>query len=231
MNRPARAFSLVELLVCIGVIAILLGALLPALGGARRQADGVRLLANQRDALMLVSAYTVDHDGRFPGFGIEGTMVAPLEFRAETLEFTWWNQIEYWGLYLHTRGYDGWVSLGPGADRHAYDRIDCAGCGHGRSEHVFAAGAFAEPERFVDGAPSDSSLHRVMSASDVAYPAAKGLLVHLRSIGLDRVLVGFADGGARAVPALTLKPGAEADMPYAGLPVVATADGLRGRDI
>ncbi len=53
----------------IGVIAVLLGLVLPALAGARKSAQGVRCLSNLRSVSMLCRAYADDHRGVSPAIG------------------------------------------------------------------------------------------------------------------------------------------------------------------
>lgn len=64
-----RAFTLVELLVVIGIIAILVGLLLPALRRARQAAEGAACLSNLRQLSLAVVAFTNDHKGRMPSPG------------------------------------------------------------------------------------------------------------------------------------------------------------------
>jgi prepilin-type N-terminal cleavage/methylation domain-containing protein len=62
-----RAFTLIELLVVIAIIAILLGILLPALGGARTAAKKVSTQSLMRDVRVAMDAFQADN-GRMPGF-------------------------------------------------------------------------------------------------------------------------------------------------------------------
>jgi prepilin-type N-terminal cleavage/methylation domain-containing protein len=67
MARPrVRGFTLVELLVVIGIIAVLVGILLPALNRAREGARRTSCLANLRSLGQLITMYANQNKGQIP---------------------------------------------------------------------------------------------------------------------------------------------------------------------
>ncbi len=64
--RPGSAFTLVELLVVIGIIALLIAILLPALNKARASANLIACQSNLRQIGLALSLYTNGNHGRVP---------------------------------------------------------------------------------------------------------------------------------------------------------------------
>src|SRR4051812_13764764 len=71
-GRPRRAagraagFTLPELLVVVGIIAVLLGLLLPSIAAAQNRAKAAVCLSNVRQLCLGMSAYASASDGRYP---------------------------------------------------------------------------------------------------------------------------------------------------------------------
>jgi prepilin-type processing-associated H-X9-DG protein/prepilin-type N-terminal cleavage/methylation domain-containing protein len=101
--RQSKAFTLVELLVVIGIIAVLISILLPALNKARAAAAAVQCGSNMRQLAMGVIMYATDNDGFFPSNDI----YLPNPNNAAVPKwFPWWTP-DLVGKYVNNR------SIGP----------------------------------------------------------------------------------------------------------------------
>lgn len=69
-KRNAHAFTLVELLVVIGIISVLIALLMPALTKARASAIRVQCMSNHRQLAMGIIQYSIDNGGALPPAGI-----------------------------------------------------------------------------------------------------------------------------------------------------------------
>lgn len=64
--RGRSAFTLVELLVVVSIIALLIGILIPAVGRAQRSAEQIVSASNMRQIGLAIQMYQDEYDGWFP---------------------------------------------------------------------------------------------------------------------------------------------------------------------
>jgi prepilin-type N-terminal cleavage/methylation domain-containing protein len=88
--KTRNAFTLVELLVVISIIALLLSVMLPALSKARGQAQSVVCRSNLKQMAFAATLWSVDHDGwappdswRFPALTNPAAIWTPVGTRAD----------------------------------------------------------------------------------------------------------------------------------------------------
>ncbi|MGC4032405.1 MAG: type II secretion system protein [Tepidisphaeraceae bacterium] len=65
-TKHAAGFTLVELLVVIGIIAVLMSILMPAMAGVRNQGNEVKCMSNMRQMAAGIIMYANDNKGRYP---------------------------------------------------------------------------------------------------------------------------------------------------------------------
>jgi prepilin-type N-terminal cleavage/methylation domain-containing protein/prepilin-type processing-associated H-X9-DG protein len=83
-NQKRSGFTLVELLVVIGIIAVLIALLLPSLQRARESANRTKCLSNLRQIGLAMIQYTNDNHGLFPATAREDTQYPE--------DFIYWQQ-------------------------------------------------------------------------------------------------------------------------------------------
>lgn len=233
------AFTLVELLVVIAVVAVLIGLALPAISGSRRRARAVQSLSNVRQLCVVHGLYSEDYRGLC--VGVYDGQLYPIGMDAAASS-THWQVDEDWPGVVYTylpfdanRG----VFRSPGS-RHAAD-ADV------RSDYAYSLSFVGRPALWDPTHTPEASDAAVQRRDAVQFPSSKVMLwdrivAYLpeppATIGPDlavQVATGFADGSAReCIPAQAAAPVVNRLLPSGEGAATArlhnTPLGIAGRD-
>ncbi len=129
---PHRAFTLVELLVVIGIIAVLVGILLPALNKARRSAATLQCSSNMRQISTAMLQYIQANKGKFPPSG------SPPITGVYTYGWWWANELVR-GKYI-TNGGNIYPTPGMSTNSKRFSSNNVFRCPEGTAEDDAAGG-------------------------------------------------------------------------------------------
>ena len=255
-TRPA--FSLIEVLITAGVIAVLLGVLVPTLGATRQQAMGVREVVNVREMSFAVTLYGGQHDDSPPvmcrpeyntGYGTDYQVVS---IRGAQVRMGWFTTpYQFHLMFSPSLPFDTLIAPG---NHWGDDLLDAYGTAQEWNDYALTTTLYAAPSYWDRQRQSGPEQFGAQRLGRIEFPSNKGLLMQIADyssqtaeLGLGGIWpagtlcpVAWADGSAGRVDLTTLEPGEPsgwawgADPPPSmldsGPTIMQTKDGVLGFD-
>lgn len=254
-----NGFSLIEVLIALGVIGLLIGILVPMLGRARGQTLEIVSLSNTRGVISTLASHATSSGDRFPfplqtTTGNNGTtFYGPFYWTpsgepdgdAGSVGYgSIWYFASIWPLIVRdvapwTEHYGTWISPGHPKLASNPDSEPLWSRGAPGVSYHYSTAFMVSPRLLEENAPAEWSLIQPTRSSMVAYPASKVIAFDAdrsylaRGIGdSSRWPTGFVDGSA------SLRDRASARIahnplksdPWGDSPYHDTPGGVTGRD-
>lgn len=241
-NQRCTAFSLIELLISIGIIGVLIALLVPALHGVRGQAQQTITRANLRQTYMAFSSYTAYYDETYPWRPLGGDWIllnpeGTLQVRPSHFGLSY-----YWpGLMMEIlpweEHYRSWLGGGARYGDAPWIPPEGVNLAWRPSSFSLSESFLARPQLWTPGATDTTENLRPVRENEVLAPASKVLLYDVEKATLrddsdadeDVTLMVFTDGHVddkrmSEARMLTDRPWREPR------PLHDTPGGVRGRD-
>lgn len=210
VSGTARAFSLVELLVAIAIIAVLIALSIPAFRAMRERGRASDALNGLRQSMSALMSYTAEFKDAWPYLQTPGNLNAPIIVRGVQVSWSYfaagrtlWPNL-LWPAYIDTQMLFVSGDLEKLRERNIIDGWEPDTI---RSRYLLSNVAFALPEWWIgDDPPPNPDLFAATRTNQVQYPARKGVL-------LDAYL-GWESGVAPRVAAASRADGSAGEVAF-----------------
>jgi len=171
---PVRGFSIVELLVVIGVVTIVLGLAVPALSESRQSVIRARCLTNCRQNAAFVTSYAADHADRFPSWEPEPRSLEYGYYHSQSNQLMMGSR---WSNYCGIPFRDGILYCPGNANGRRSKSSGPANDGWERLDYAVTSSVWIDPN-YLDPGRTPASLvsslgGKVQRLSSVAFPSSK----------------------------------------------------------
>ncbi len=240
---PSRGgFTLVELLICIAVTAVLVAIIVPAVSGTKARAAQVRTAANLRSSFVVVTTYCDDWKDTLPA----PKPTPSWGFRTVTDDGAVHEYPSYflWSLHWVVSVLDRYLPRQSSEVLYSSEQLRGSNDGSG-SPFMLPCTSIADPKFWNAATRVGVAQYRGVRRSEVLYPARKVALVDSfalfngRGVSDDQMLAPLFDGSVSAKSLDRYLPGVSSGdgrfdgtfHQYDAWLAMHTIDGIRGLDV